>query len=150
MSAERLSASERERLGPVMQLLDWSRVRLYRGTTAGPARALRRLLLWASRGRAIALGNHVFLPDRCEGDLGMLAHELTHCAQYQRWGALTYFSRGAMVQLRDLVHRVFGVGHSPYSYRLKKGKPLGEYGMEQQGQIVEDWFRRTDQDAPSA
>jgi hypothetical protein len=148
--ADTLSPAERERLGPVARLLDCNRVRLYRGTASGGIAAVRRLVLWASRGRAIALGNHVFLPDRCAHDLPVLAHELTHCAQYQRWGPLTYFRRGAGVQLRDLLHRVLGLGQSPYHYELEEGKPLGAYGMEQQGQIVEDWFRRTGQDAPSA
>ena len=79
---------ETERLGlhTIPLEADWSRVRLYRAGCAGPAGWLRRLVLQASRNRAVALGNLVFLPDRCEGDLGVLAHELTHCAQYQAWG----------------------------------------------------------------
>jgi hypothetical protein len=98
-------------------------------------------VLWASRGRAIALGNHVFLPDRCAGDLATLAHELTHCGQYQAWGFWRYFTRGAAAQLRDLLHRTLRIGRSPYAYRLEDGKPFDAYGMEQQGQIVEDSFR---------
>ena len=89
----------------------------------------------------MTLGNHVFLPDRCANDLAILAHELTHCGQYQAWGAWRYFSRGAGAQLRDLLHRRLGVGQSPYAYRLEAGKPFEAYGIEQQGQIVEDSFR---------
>ena len=89
----------------------------------------------------MALGNHVFLPDRCEGDLAVLAHELTHCGQYQTWGPLRYFTRGIVSQLSDLLHRNFGVGSSPYGYTCEAGKPFEAYGMEQQGQIVEDCFR---------
>lgn len=120
-------------------------------------------MLWASRGRAVTLGNHVFLPDRCATDLAVLAHELTHCGQFQRWGAPRYFARGATAQLRELLFRRFGLGRSPYTYRLEAGKSFDAYGMEQQGQIVEDSFRGDaqalalspyrpsgDQEAPSA
>jgi hypothetical protein len=89
----------------------------------------------------VALGNHVILPDRCEGDTALLAHELTHCGQYQQWGAWRYFTRGAVVQLRFLAHRLLGVGGNPYAYRPESNKPFEAYGMEQQGQIVEDCFR---------
>jgi hypothetical protein len=95
----------------------------------------------------------VFLPDRCEGDLATLAHELTHCAQYQAWGPGIYFARGMITQLRDLVHRTFRVGSSPYSYRETPGKPFRSYGMEQQAQMVEDRFRQSssgDHPIPSA
>jgi hypothetical protein len=94
-----------------------------------------------SRNRAIALGNHVFLPDVCRGNLPVLAHELTHCRQYQEWGPLKYFTRGAAAQLRHLLHRTLRIGSNPYEYRLEPGKPFEGYGMEQQGQIVEDCFR---------
>jgi len=154
----RLTADEVRRLGAVAAQVDCARVRLHRR----PSR-LRTLILWASRGRAVTLGNHVFLPDRCAGDLAILAHELTHCGQYQRWGPPRYFARGAAAQLRDLLFRGFGLGRNPYVYRLEAGKPFEAYGMEQQGQIVEDSFRGSaealavspyrpgsDQDAPSA
>jgi hypothetical protein len=137
---DRLTADECARLGSLPAGVDCARVRVHRGS-AGPTEALRLAVLWASRGRAIALGNHVFLPDRSVGDLATLAHELTHCGQYQAWGALRYFSRGAATQLRDLLHRSFGIGKSQYQYRLEDGKPFESYGMEQQGQIVEDSYR---------
>ncbi len=138
---ERLTAADRARLGSLAALVDCERVRLHRAPRPGPAGAIRRAVLWASRGRAVALGNHVFLPDRCAGDLATLAHELTHCGQYQAWGVWRYFTRGAQAQLRELLHRAFGVGTSPYAYRLEAGKSFDAYGMEQQGQIVEDSFR---------
>jgi len=137
---ERLTAAECARLGSLAGRVDCGRVRLHR-RDAGAEGALRRAVLWATRGRAIALGNHVFLPDRCAGDLPTLAHELTHCGQYQAWGGWRYFTRGAATQLRDLLHRMLGVGESPYAYRLEEGKPFDAYGMEQQGQIVEDSYR---------
>ena len=131
---------------------DWSRVRLYRSECGGVAGWLRRLVLQASRHRAIALGNHVFLPDRCEGDLGVLAHELTHCAQYQAWGPVAYFTRGAVTQLQASLHRRLRIGSNPYQYQMQPGKPLRAYGMEQQAQIVEDRYRGAMEDhaIPSA
>jgi hypothetical protein len=132
----RLTSDERARLGDLTARVDCARVRLHRN----PGR-FRTLVLWMSRGRAVTLGNDVFLPDRCADDLATLAHELTHCGQYQRWGAARYFARGAAAQLRELLFRRFGLGRSPYVYRLEEGKPFDAYGMEQQGQIVEDSFR---------
>lgn len=137
----RLVRHELERLRELPLALDPERVRVYRLDCAGGSGLLRRLVLALSGGRAVALGNHVFLPAHCEGDVAVLAHELTHCAQYQAWGPWRYFARGAAVQLRALVHRRLGVGGSPYAYRLEEGKEFDAYGMEQQGQIVEDSFR---------
>jgi hypothetical protein len=88
------------------------------------------------------LGNRIFLPGRCEGDLAVLAHELTHCAQYQAWGPWRYYRRGAAAQVRELFYRAVGVGTSPYAYRAEAGKPFEAYGMEQQAQMVEDRVRR--------
>jgi hypothetical protein len=98
-------------------------------------------VLWLSRGRAVALGNHVFLPGHREQDLATLAHELTHCAQYQAWGPVRYFARGIAAQAKDLLYRITRLGSSPYRYHTEPGKPFTAYGMEQQGQIVEDCFR---------
>jgi Domain of unknown function (DUF4157) len=135
----RLTADEQRRLGRLTRMVDCTRVRLHRGAVANDR--LRDLVLWASRGRAVTLGNHVFLPDRCARDLPTLAHELTHCGQYQAWGPWRYFIHGASAQLRDLLHRTLGFGSSPYAYGLERGKPFEAYGMEQQAQIVEDGFR---------
>ena len=136
-----LTAAERARLASLAARVDLDRVRLHRMRCRGAAGVLRSLVLALSRGRAVTLGNHIFLPDPCAGDLPLLAHELTHCGQYQTWGAWRYFRRGFVAQFRDLVHRKLGFGESPYRYRLEAGKPFDAYGMEQQGQIVEDSFR---------
>jgi len=132
--------------------VDLTRVRLYPGGCLGAAGWFRRLVLGASRNRAVALGNRVFLPDRCHGDLAVLGHELTHCAQYQAWGPAAYFARGIAAQLRDLLHRKLGLGASPYQYQVKPDKPFTAYGMEQQAQMVEDRLRGslTDHPMPSA
>jgi hypothetical protein len=159
---DRLTADERARLGSLTARVDCDRIRLHRVARPGAAGVLRGAILWASRDRAVALGNHVFLPDRCAADLATLAHELTHCGQYQAWGPWRYYARGASAQLRELLHRTLRLGKSPYHYRLEDGKPFEAYGMEQQGQIVEDSyrgdraalavspFRPPGQDAPSA
>jgi hypothetical protein len=141
-----MTEGERRALGALAAWVDLGRVRLHRGTpgeggAGGLAeRALRRVVLVLSTGRAVTLGNHVFLPARQAQDLAVLAHEVTHCGQFQRWGALRYFARGAAVQTRDLVARLTGAVASPYHYVLD-GRPFEAYGMEQQGQIVEDAFR---------
>ena len=136
--AARLTPEECDRLDCLRHPVDYSRVRVHR---AGSGDAFRRFVLWVSQGRAVALGNHVYLPARCNGDLRVLAHELTHCGQYQAWGPLRYYARGVVEQLRDLVYRAFGIGRSPYEYELEAGRPFESYGMEQQAQIVEDSFR---------
>ncbi len=128
-------------IGELPLPVDWSRVRLYRAGCGSRAGLARRLVLWLSRGRAVTLGNHVFLPARCEGDLALMAHEMTHCAQYQSWGPWRYFMRGAAVQIRDFAYRRFGLGRSPYTYHPAPDRVFEDYGMEQQGQIVEDAWR---------
>ena len=139
--AERLGESDRDAIAHVPLRLDCERVRIYRPGCGGRVGLVRRVVLSLSRDRAIALGNRVFLPERCGADPAVLAHELTHCAQYQSWGPLRYYLRGAATQLRELGHRLFGMGRSPYAWRHEPGKPFGAYGMEQQGQIVEDSLR---------
>lgn len=124
--------------------VDWSRVSVHDGRRAGASDLLRRMVLVCSGGRAITLGDHIFLPDGCDDDAALLAHELTHCAQYQAWGAWRYFLRGAAAQARQLLYRTLGVGTSPYAYTLETGKPLHAYGMEQQAQIIEDRIRGYD------
>ena len=128
-------------LGELPLPVDWSRVRIYREGCGRSAGLARRLVLWLSRGRAIALGNHVFIPARCDGDLATVAHEVTHCAQYQAWGPWRYYTRGAMAQMRHLVHRLVGVGPNPYAYHPAPDRPFETYGIEQQAQIVEDALR---------
>jgi hypothetical protein len=138
--ADRLTSAECEELGNLVTAVDCRRIRLYRNAP-GFSGLLRRVVLGVSRNRAVALGNHVFLPDRCEGDVAVLAHELTHCGQYQAWGFWRYYRRGVATQIRDLLHRTVRLGPSPYRYSPEPSKPFEAYGMEQQGQIVEDCFR---------
>lgn len=137
----RLSAQERIALSPISRWTDLGRVRVHRGDDGAFANLTRRVVLSLSRGRACALGNHVFLPDPLRNDVAVLAHEAAHCGQYQRWGALRYFSRGAAEQARYTRWRRTGTGVNPYRYRVERGRTFAGYGMEQQGQMVEDAFR---------
>jgi Domain of unknown function (DUF4157) len=136
----RLTADEATALGGLPLPVDLTRVRLHRGGGGLASRALRSCVLRLTGGRAIALGNDVFLPDACCRSLPVLAHELTHCGQYQAWGAVRYYVRGVADRLRELRHRG-GLGPSPYDYGDGAPRPFTTYGMEQQGQIAEDWMR---------
>jgi hypothetical protein len=129
-----LTARERRALGNLCELVDCDRVRIHRDARDG----LRSVVLALSGNRAVALGNHVFLPDG-QDDVAVLAHELTHCGQYQAWGPLTYYGRGIADRVRDILHLSLGIGTSPYRYAAG-GRPFDAYRMEQQGQIVEDCF----------
>lgn len=140
MPADRLTPTECAALGNLATGVDCRQIRLYRDA-AGLSGLLRRIVLGVSGDRAVALGNHVFLPDHCHNDLPVLAHELTHCGQYQTWGPWRYFGSGVAAQVRELLHRKARIGSSQYQYRPEPSKPFEAYSMEQQGQIVEDCFR---------
>ncbi len=129
-----LRGEEREALGSLCDGVDCDAVQVHRD----PADWKRRLVLALSGQRAVALGNHVFLPDGAAG-VALLAHELTHCGQYQAWGPPTYYARAIADRVRDVLHLTIGYGPGPYQYVLD-GRPFEAYGMEQQGRIVEDCF----------
>lgn len=130
-----LRPMEREALGNLCEVVDCDRVRIH----GDRADTMRAVVLALSGRRAVALGNHVFLPDD-RRDVARLAHELTHAGQYQAWGALLYYGRGIADRVRDVLHLTLGIGASPYRYTVD-GRPFAAYGMEQQGQIVEDCFK---------
>jgi hypothetical protein len=105
----------------------------------------RRVVLFLSRRRGVTLGHRIFLPDWCADDPAALAHEMEHVRQYEDWGALRYYARGIGEQAQHLLSRV-GLAPDPYDWRRAGIKPFEEYGMEQQGQLVED-AARGDQEA---
>ena len=105
-----------------------------------PGDPLRRLVLLFSRGRGVTLGHWIFLPDWCADDPAVLAHEMEHVRQYEEWGALRYYARGIKEQTQHLLSHL-GLAANPYDWRRAGIKPFEEYGMEQQGQLVEDAFR---------
>jgi hypothetical protein len=100
----------------------------------------RRVVLFLSRGRGVTLGHWIFLPDWCADDAAVMAHELEHVRQYEAWGPVRYYARGAKEQAQLLLFRM-GLAPNPYDWRRAGVKPFGEYGMEQQGQLVEDAVR---------
>ena len=124
-----LVASERELLQCFSRTIDLDRVRIYH-----PRSLLGRLVVRCTRGAAIALGYHVFIPRNTS--LPVMAHELAHVCQYREWGALQYLARGAWNQivLRTLL------GRDVYHWEPVPGKTFADYGMEQQGLIVQDSF----------
>lgn len=134
--SRRLTDAERLALGGACEGLDLDRVVVHRE----PGDPVRRAVLLLSAGRAIALGRHLFLPSAHRGDLAVLAHELTHCRQYEKWGALRYYVRGAAEQARHLLSRA-GLARTPYDWRAAPLREFHRYGMEQQAQIVEDAYR---------
>ncbi|HET8622789.1 MAG TPA: DUF4157 domain-containing protein [Gemmatimonadales bacterium] len=127
-------------LGTLCHCMDVSRIHLHRGGGWLGSRLLRGAILRLSGGRGVALGNHVFLPDGSANSIPVIAHELTHCAQYQRWGPIRYYARGIAERARELRWRL-GLGPNPYAYEIDPAKPFDRYRMEQQGQIVEDCYR---------
>lgn len=92
---------------------------------------------WVLRGYAISPNGHVYFhpddwrEDFAQADLNIqswLIHELVHVWQVQQ---------GMAVLRRALFDR-------RYRYQLVQGKPFLSYGIEQQAQIVQDYFvRRT-------
>lgn len=124
-----LVSSERELLQCFGRTIDLDRVRIYNNRSL-----LGRVVVRFTRGAAIALGYHVFIPR--DISLPVMAHELAHVCQFREWGVLRYLARGAWNQivLRTLL------GRDVYGWEPEPGKPFADYGMEQQGQIVQDCF----------
>jgi len=90
---------------------------------------------WVLRGYAISPNGHVYFhpddwrEDFAQADLNTqswLIHELVHVWQVQQ---------GMAVLRRALFDR-------RYRYQLVQGKPFLSYGIEQQAQIVQDYFVR--------
>lgn len=87
-------------------------------------------------------GSVYFHPDDLVDDFSLLSlelqswliHELTHVWQVQR---------GMKVVRRALLNR-------RYRYVLKDGKTFLQYGIEQQAQMVQDWFLRNARNEPCA
>jgi hypothetical protein len=104
----------------------WERVRIYaRGFTPFQPRHVA-----VSPLGAVHFRREDFLPDFSTrwNDMAWLIHELVHVWQHQT---------GVPVILRGLWERRYQYG------ALDPAKPLVRYGIEQQGAIVEDWFRIT-------
>ncbi|RZT38459.1 hypothetical protein [Cupriavidus agavae] len=85
-----------------------------------------------------------WIDDFSQGGLALQAlfiHEMTHVWQYQR--GVNVLWRGAWEQVRHFL------GFNQYRYRLERGKALSDYKLEQQGDILRDFFlSRHGQSAP--
>lgn len=110
-------------------------MQVYRGDGTRYANTLRADVLRVSQGRSVTLGNRIFLGDADRNRFAVLAHEVHHTVQYQRWGAVQYYNRGVGERISELL------GVNPYEYSID-GRRFEEYGMEQQGQIVADLVDR--------
>jgi hypothetical protein len=124
-----LHRTERELLACFAPAVDLERVRVVTRHSR-----LGRLVTRLSGGAAVTLGYRIFLPS--DPNLPLMAHELTHVSQYQRWGWWRYYISGIWNQfiLRRLCRR------DVYRWQAAPGKTFEQFGMEQQGQIVEDCF----------
>jgi len=131
---EPLTAIEIQRLGDLCARADCTRVSVARGRDGPFANALRQDILALSGGRSFTFGHHIFLGDQDLCDFAVLAHEVTHAAQFEQWGLPEYLRQGINERVYEFT------GGRPYEYQLN-GRRLERYGMEQQGQIVEDCFR---------
>lgn len=132
LSPDTLSGQEREQLGDLCNQADCSKIQVHRGNDGAAANATRAAVLKLSGNRSVTLGNDIYLSDAA--DFATLAHETQHVVQYQKWGAGEYLRQGINERVLEWT------GRNPYKYSLN-GRSLGRYGMEQQGQIVEDCFR---------
>jgi hypothetical protein len=77
--------------------------------------------------KAVVAGNVIRMP-RGKYTLRWLMHELTHVWQFQTGGS-SYISKSLCAQAEK--------GEGAYSYTLVPGKPLADYEVEQQAEIVE-------------
>jgi hypothetical protein len=130
MSSSRLlGPAEREALRCFAASIDLGRVRIH-----SPGSLAARIIGALSGGATVALGYHIFAQEELR--LPTLAHELMHVSQFEQWGAFRYLARGAwnQIMLRTVLRR------DVYRYRPEPGKTFEDYGMEQQGQIVQDCF----------
>lgn len=101
-----------------------------------------RSVTWLWDNRAYTQGNTIFWPANTPTDIEILAHELTHVYQYQKRGAIYWFE-GLGWRVPELF------GYSPYNYggpdglrqARSEGKTFADFNVEQQGKIVEDYYR---------
>lgn len=102
----------------------------------------RNFVLWQGASYIIAPDGHLYLGRNLRGltDFsaaglamqGLFIHEMAHVWQYQR--GVNVLVRGALEQVRHFC------GFNQYRYRLDPGKALGQYKLEQQGEILRHYF----------
>ncbi|GJG96185.1 hypothetical protein [Cupriavidus pauculus] len=112
--------------------IDYARVRIHH----------RNFVFWQGANYIITPNGHIYLgrnlrqlTDFSATNLalqGLFIHEMAHVWQYQR--GVNVLLRGAAEQARHFL------GFNQYRYRLQAGKPLTAYKLEQQGDILRDFF----------
>lgn len=121
--------------------IDYTRVRVHH----------RNYVFWQGGHYIITPNGQIYLGRRLRGltDFsvaslalqGLFIHEMAHVWQYQH--GVNVLLRGAVEQVKHFL------GFDQYRYRLDAGKPLGAYKLEQQGDILRDYFlARQGQRAP--
>ena len=96
---------------------------------------------------ALTLGNHIYFPikfpeERTQGSWleCWLMHEVTHVWQFQQMGwKYLYMAIRAQMKLGNLAYH-FG-GEPELKSRRKSGKIFKDFNLEQQGDIVKDYYK---------
>jgi RHS repeat-associated protein len=100
--------------------------------SGGNASACDKIRVRIIEGRPRSLGSNISL--NVGYSLGELAHEVFHYVdQYQRMGMVSYYLSFGALHLGELL---FGTD----LYSWTPGQQFREYGLEQQGQIVQDCY----------
>jgi RHS repeat-associated protein len=137
--------------GPTRPLTPEERAALGTMCSSGVDCGAARIGTHPIAGNATTLGNVMYMPsdewgirdaagnvDRSR--LVLLAHEMTHVAQYQSLGDLYYYVQTGFEQL--VYARGYGIDVYDWkdSYSWNPGRPFGGYGREQQASIVGDCY----------
>lgn len=97
---------------------------------------------WQGKDYAMAPNGHIYFGENLRGvadwsqqkthDQGLFIHEMTHVWQHQH--GVNVLLVGAYQQTKQFLMS------DQYAYRLEPGKALKDYNIEQQGDIVRDYF----------
>jgi hypothetical protein len=116
------------------------KVQIHEGKDGWFQNLVRTVGTFISRGRTFTLGNHIYVGDQNMHNGTVrdytLAHELTHVFQLHALGAEEYWDKMLRIHSND----IFGDSNAPYQLPSVPGGMFFHYGLEQQGQIVEDCF----------
>jgi len=96
-----------------------------------------KILTW--NGKAVVWGNKIYFPNDKNGNTkydfdknpAWYMHEVTHVYQFQRYG-WSYVPKSLWAQITK--------GDEAYDYQLVPGKAFTDYGIEQQADIVRDYY----------
>jgi len=138
-----LTDAERRALGDMCEQIDCDKVNVYDGHDGKEANARRDLILKSTLGRSITLGHDIYISghdlSRYSGYVkrDVLAHEMTHVGQYEKWGAFEYYGTAAVTQWigNSLFGKLEGRRNPEYQVPLPL-EPGFNYGMEQMAEIV--------------